>query len=264
MRLRDVPTDPIELYMSKIRGDESSGNDRAAATGSSAKGRYQFTNSTWKNAEKELGKKLDVYNGQDQDVVMRWLTTQNSNYLKNKGIENNPTNLYMVHFLGQAGANRFFSALNANPNASASSFATEAEYSANKSLFNKGKTVAGLYNIMSKKVGGSQMAVSNKAQPVTNAVDITRTSSPQNMGEIPQVQVDNPLTPLIPIPEFQQFRSDFSNFMQQQQEQQQRMEIQVKEDAAKSALDERIRERDFLASLISSSSLPFVERKTTE
>jgi hypothetical protein len=109
--------------------------------------------------------------------------------------------------------------------------------------------------------GGSS---NTNTQVTNNVVDVSRTATPQTMGEIPQVQVDNPLTPLIPIPEFQQFRSDFSNFMQQQQEQQQRMEVQVKEDAAKAALDERIRERDFLASLISSSSLPFVERKTTE
>ena len=142
----------VKGYINKVRNAESGGNDRAKSPTSSATGRYQFTQSTWKNVEKALNKDLDKYNPNHQEIAMEWLTTQNSNYLKQKGIPLNNGNLYMVHFLGQGGASRFFKALQENPNAPATSFATKEEYEANKEIFNRVKTVQDLYNFMTKKV----------------------------------------------------------------------------------------------------------------
>lgn len=142
----------VKGYINKVRSAESGGNDRAKSPTSSATGRYQFTQSTWKNVEKALNKDLDKYNPNHQEVAMEWLTTQNSNYLKQKGIPLTNGNLYMVHFLGQGGANRFFKVLKENPNAPATSFATREEYEANKEIFNRVKTVQDLYNFMTKKV----------------------------------------------------------------------------------------------------------------
>ena len=58
----------------------------------------------------------------------------------------------MVHFLGQGGANRFFKALQENPNAPATSFATKDEIESNKRDFSKAKTLQDFYNHMTNKV----------------------------------------------------------------------------------------------------------------
>ena len=58
--------------------------------------------------------------------------------------------LYMGHFLGAAGAGKFFAALAQNPNASAAQiFPTEARY--NGGVFN-GRTIAGVYNYFAAKM----------------------------------------------------------------------------------------------------------------
>lgn len=136
----------------KIAGAESRNNYKADNPNSSAYGKYQFTNDTWIDAQKALGRPLDRNSIKDQEDAQSWLLSVNTKYLKNKGIEPNVKNLYMVHFLGQGGANRFFKALQENPNAPATSFATKEEIESNRRDFSKAKTLQDFYNHMTNKV----------------------------------------------------------------------------------------------------------------
>lgn len=145
----------ISSYMNAVRQAESSGNDRAEAKKSSAKGRYQFVKSTWEEMEKKLGKKMDRFNPEHQEIAMRRFTEDNAKVLKNKGIDVTPQNLYLAHVLGTTGGPSFIKKLQENPNALASKYATEGQVAANPGLFlKKGKpvTAAELYNTMSEKV----------------------------------------------------------------------------------------------------------------
>ena len=136
----------------KIAGAESGGNYKAKNPDSSAYGKYQFIDATWIDAQKALGRPLDRNSVKDQEDAQAWLLAFNTKYLKKKGIEPNAKNLYMVHFLGQGGANRFFKALQENPNAPATSFATKEEIESNKRDFSKAKTLQDFYNHMTNKV----------------------------------------------------------------------------------------------------------------
>lgn len=136
----------------KIAGAESRNNYKADNPKSSAYGKYQFLDITWRHAEQELGRKLNRNSIKDQEDAQVWLINKNTKYLKKKGLEVNAKNLYMVHFLGEGGANRFFKALQENPNAPATSFATKDEIESNKNDFSKAKTLRDFYNHMTNKV----------------------------------------------------------------------------------------------------------------
>lgn len=99
----------VDGYMARVRRAESSGNDTAAASTSTAYGRYQFTKGTWISYFKRrypasglsndqiLAKRAD---GAMQDLLMRDLTNDNARALKRAGLEADPASLYIMHFAG--------------------------------------------------------------------------------------------------------------------------------------------------------------------
>lgn len=106
--------DGIEAYLAAARRQESSGNANARNPRSSASGLYQFTDSTWLATYKAvfpgsglpdpaiLARKGNV---ELQDRLMRRFTEANGQWLQRGGFEADPGNLYVVHHLGQGGAN---------------------------------------------------------------------------------------------------------------------------------------------------------------
>lgn len=73
----DPRTEQILKTLKDIRRCESAGNDRAKNPYSSAKGRYQFIDSTWKYYGKMLWGdnwvKKDVLNGNDNEELARFV-----------------------------------------------------------------------------------------------------------------------------------------------------------------------------------------------
>lgn len=144
---------------------ESGLNPNAHATTSSASGLYQFTDQTWLGMMKEHGAEHGLqwaasaitkganghYSVSDPATKQEILAlrqspetsaamageyaSDNQDYLKARlGRDTTPTDLYMAHFLGPAGAARFLKAMDANPDTAASSVMPAAA-GANKWVF---------------------------------------------------------------------------------------------------------------------------------
>ncbi|CAK0739812.1 hypothetical protein CCP1ISM_100004 [Azospirillaceae bacterium] len=171
--------------MEKAAVESSMRPDLKAAT-SSATGLYQFIDSTWLNTLKQHGAEHGL--GQYADAIQRRsdgrcfvadpaqrqeildlrkdprasalmaaeLTRDNQNYLQSH-VQGpiGPTELYMAHFLGAAGASRFLNALHADPNRAASDVVPEAAGS-NTAVFydrdsGQSKSLAQVYQRFAKK-----------------------------------------------------------------------------------------------------------------
>jgi len=106
--------DGIEAYLAAARRQESSGNANARNPRSSASGLYQFTDSTWVATYKAVFPGSGLSNAAIlarkgnvdlQDRLMRRFTEANGQWLQRNGFQADPGNLYVVHHLGQGGAN---------------------------------------------------------------------------------------------------------------------------------------------------------------
>jgi hypothetical protein len=106
--LLGVGGDSLEQYFAAIRQAESGGNDQAANPNSSARGRYQFIQSTWDELRKRhpgAGLTADGRNDPaQQEIAIRLFTAENAEKLAVAGIPATNGNLYSAHFLGAAGA----------------------------------------------------------------------------------------------------------------------------------------------------------------
>jgi hypothetical protein len=127
-------------YLRRLRTRESAGDDNARNPGSTASGRYQFLDGTWKdvvNSPEGKAAGLTVEGKNDpgqQEIGVRILTAQNSQALTSAGFAPNEKNLYLAHFLGAGGAVTFLRAMQSNPDAIASQLFPDAA-SANRMLF---------------------------------------------------------------------------------------------------------------------------------
>lgn len=160
--------DPIDLYIEKAKRAESSGDPNAKNPNSSAKGLYQFTNSTWKDMEKKLGRKLSMDNVGDQEAAMKAFTKGNAEALQKNGLPVNDNNLYIVHHFGAKGGIDFLKKLDKNPNGLASNFISKDAVNANRSLFfnEEDKPVTGseLYNKLSNRIGNNTQPIDLQSQ----------------------------------------------------------------------------------------------------
>lgn len=98
---------------------ESSGGRNYANPLSSARGKYQFLQSTWLHYYKQrfgagglsdaaiLDKRTDQ---RLQDALMDDMTSENAAFLRRRGEAETAGNLYLVHFAGQGGARKLFEA----------------------------------------------------------------------------------------------------------------------------------------------------------
>lgn len=137
-------------YMRRSRAAESSGDDRAAATTSSAYGRYQFLQDTWvsyyrrtfgdtgESREAILARRAD---GSIQDRVMQTFTLDNISRLERAGVEVTDGSVYLAHFLGPNDAIRV---LRAPRDAAIEPLVRAASRKANASVFANIRTAGDL------------------------------------------------------------------------------------------------------------------------
>lgn len=153
----------IAGFKARTRRAESGGSDSAKNPNSSATGRYQFTEGTFKQVYKQ------VFGGGDaaanaawansrndagiQERLMDRLTRDNAAGLAKAGIPVTEGNLYLAHFAGIGGA----TALYRNPNASAAEVLGQGVVNANPFL--KGKTAGDVIAWAAGKMGGKAPAV---------------------------------------------------------------------------------------------------------
>lgn len=152
-------------YLFDVARVESAYNPAAKASTSSARGLYQFTNQTWLATLERHGAnhglawaadairrdgagRLSVIDPALRDQIMALrddpfaasnmaaaLTADNREFLESRmGRTAEPVDLYLAHFLGSAGAARFLTALDANPDQPGATLLPEAA-AANRPIF---------------------------------------------------------------------------------------------------------------------------------
>jgi hypothetical protein len=165
-----APAD-MNSYMKAIAQIESGGNANAKSSTSSAAGLFQFTEGTWKDMTKEMGKNYtsqDRFDPAKSAEVMEHFTKKNRAQLeKGTGKQANNTDMYMAHFLGAGGATKFLNGMQVNQNQSAAQMMGDKAASANKNIFydksGKERSLKEVYELMGQKVakaeGGTSTAV---------------------------------------------------------------------------------------------------------
>lgn len=153
-------------YLQSIALIESGGDANAKAGTSSASGMFQFTEGTWKQMVKEMGKEYSLNDRFDPkkatEVAAYFSQKQKAQLEKGTGREANSTDMYMSHFLGAGGATKFLKAKDQNANQSAAAL-DPAAAKANKNIYytkeGTERTVAEVYALMDKKVKSAEGAV---------------------------------------------------------------------------------------------------------
>jgi hypothetical protein len=155
-----VKTDAaMAKYLQTIALIESGGDKNAKAGTSSASGMFQFTEGTWKQMTKEMGKdysKEDRFDPKKAAEVAEYFSKkQKAQIEKSTGREAGMTDMYMAHFLGAGGAGKFLKAKDQDPNQSAAAL-DPAAAKANKNIYydktGKERSVQEVYDLMDKKV----------------------------------------------------------------------------------------------------------------
>jgi hypothetical protein len=155
-----VKTDAaMAKYLQTIALIESGGDKNAKAGTSSASGMFQFTEGTWKQMTKEMGKdysKEDRFDPKKAAEVAEYFSKkQKAQIEKSTGREAGMTDMYMAHFLGAGGASKFLKAKDKDPTQSAAAL-DPAAAKANKNIYynkeGKERSVQEVYDLMDKKV----------------------------------------------------------------------------------------------------------------
>lgn len=153
-----VAGDAQARFMAKVRSAESSGNDAAAASTSSAFGRYQFTAGTWigyytrrfgtggLTRAEILAKRSDPH---INDMLMADLTADNAKRLTGMGAPVTEGNLYLMHLLGPTDAERV---LRASPDTPLAGLIHDDSIAANRGIMEH-KTAADIRAFAARKMG---------------------------------------------------------------------------------------------------------------
>lgn len=146
-----------QTFKGRVRGAESSGNDLAAASTSSAFGRYQFTVGTWQRyyirrygrgglSDAQIAAKRADPSLQEQ--LMDDLTADNARALLRIGARETAGNLYLMHFAGEGGGTAI---LRAAPDTPIERILTAEAINANSFL--RGKTAGDVVRWAHRKMG---------------------------------------------------------------------------------------------------------------
>jgi hypothetical protein len=154
----------MEKYMKSVALVESAGQAGAKASTSSASGLFQFTEGTWKQMVKEMGKDYtlsDRFDPKKSSEVMSYFTQKQRAQLE-KGLGREVSNLdtYMAHFLGAGGATTFISGMEKDPQKLAKDLVSPEQVEKNKDIFYKrtgeARTSGEVYQLMGNKLAGAE------------------------------------------------------------------------------------------------------------
>lgn len=178
-------------YLMEQAAAESSFNADAKATTSSARGLYQFIESTWMRMVKNYGAKhglekfaaqIDDHGKVSDEAVKKQIldlrfdpqaasnmaaefAAENKDFLQKhlgKDFEIGATDLYLAHFLGASGATGFLQAMATNPLQTAAHVMPKAAKANHNVFFDKdtgeARSLAGVYEFFEKKFAHSEAA----------------------------------------------------------------------------------------------------------
>ena len=188
-----VGVDPSILF--KTAAVESGFNPSAKAGTSSASGLFQFTKGTWEEMVTKYGAKYGYTPGNVSPFDPKAAAIMGAHYIKDSmsalgkriGRAVGATETYMAHFLGPAGAGKFLTTMEKNPQAPAAQVMPEAAAS-NKSIFYEGgrpRTMSEVYSVLDKKVATQARAHGVPAE----------LSSPNNKNSAPNENYSSPHIP---------------------------------------------------------------------
>lgn len=169
----------LTSYLDTTRRKESGGRDDARNPNSSASGRYQITDATFRAYADRLGLKGSKNDPANQEAVMQAYTADSEDALRRAGLDVSDGNLYALHFLGQGGGTRI---LAAPDDARATDYVSPAAASANRSVFYRGGkpiTVGEFKSWAGRGYGGPSVAGKPNEAPAPAAAPQQSASTPQ-------------------------------------------------------------------------------------
>lgn len=192
---------PVSL-LTAMAGVESAFRTDAGASTSSAKGLFQFINSTWVGVLAKYGDKYGVPKDASRfdptySAIMAAAMMKHEGYPAAKAAVSNPsmTDIYLTHFLGPTGGRKFIFAYMANPDAYGTSAVNEAQANANYNIFfdkvtGNPRTLRQIYDMFAKKLG-TWLA---KGEDIVGAPSVVATAPQTNTQTQQQVALaDAPL-----------------------------------------------------------------------
>ena len=213
-------------YLTATAAAESGFKTDARAPSSSATGLYQFIDGTWLDMVKAhgakygLGRYASALEGGKIDAGMRReilglrndpklaagmaaeLTRGNQRHLEqNVGGDLGKTDLYLAHFLGASGAERFIQAARANATQAAAPLFPEAA-SSNRAIFYEGsraRSLAEVYQRFAAKIGGDPL-VAPPATPSPGMASPPVTTVARYQSETPATYGPTVTRPLLQMP----------------------------------------------------------------
>ena len=191
-----TPMDPNDMrrYLQSVALVESGGQTGATARTSSASGLFQFTQGTWEDVTKRMGKNWspeDRFDPQKSAEAAAYLTNLNRAQIERAtGRQASSADLYMGHFLGGGGASKFLTGMQRDPNQSAASLAGEAAARANRSIFydqsGRERSAQEVYDMMKQKLERADTAVQTNRYGRGAVPESIRNINPG--GQQPQAQ----------------------------------------------------------------------------
>lgn len=141
---------------------------KADASSGVAKGLFQFTKTTWDAMKQKYGAEygIDPTASRTDPVAntilgVAYLKENATNYQSTFGKDPELVDLYMGHFLGQAGRNQFLKAMEQNPNAPAYAVVGKRSVANNKDVFFKkdgtARTLNEVYQMYSNKLSATEL-----------------------------------------------------------------------------------------------------------
>ena len=194
-------------YLSRLMWAESGGDADAKAATSSARGLFQFTDGTWRGMIRQYGREYgltpDGRGDPDQQATAAALLARDDRAALTQALGRAPNDgeLYMAHFMGRAGAGRFLTGMQANPDAPAVQYADIPAVKANRAIFydtsGQPRTARQVFDLMAGKVAGGGASAAAAAETAGR----TATAQPFAMPAAGAEQTVEPAAPGMPEPD---------------------------------------------------------------
>lgn len=204
-------------YLVAQAGQESGFRPDAQASGSSARGLFQFIDSTWLQMVRDHGAKYGLTTEAQQigtgpdgkpsvaDPAMRrailslrdnpriasamaaeYARTNQQALSRDLGIQPGQTDLYLGHFLGTSGASRFLGALQDNPAQQAAALLPDAA-AANRGVFydadGRARSVGEIYAAFQRKLQNNTAGLDNLQSIVASATPVRTSTVASHLDE---------------------------------------------------------------------------------